>query len=313
MTADTTKNDSIMMKKGLIALLLTLPLALTACLDGDSTPDPMQPGYNIYSVANLQKNLALIPADAGIRLAMLLAEADKQELTENRLDVQVDKTALRSELFDASVTLSQEGTQYRVAYTKGESTFSDYSYDGAIVVETGGRALSATDAENAWTISSTGFKVYFRGTLAYEYVDVPVRIYREGSAYEIEVTYSRVRYVGGGNLTSYCYGRFTFTATDASLAYSACHGDNTDYKLNGQLEGRSFASLNTEGKATEVKYEAVNLRYKQQNGVRMISSGTEKCSLPGVFDYDHAYYPSNSVEVVYTNGQAIVSYNGQQR
>ncbi|MDE5851277.1 MAG: hypothetical protein K2H25_00530, partial [Alistipes sp.] len=235
-----------MMKKGLIALLLVLPLALTACLDGDSTPDPMQPGYDIYNVASLQKNLALIPADAGIRLAMLLAEADKQELTDNRLDVQVDKTALRSVLFAPSVTVSPEGTQYRVEYTKSESSYSDYSYDGAIVVETGGRLLSATDAENAWEISATGFKVYFRGTLAYEYEEVPVRIYREGSAYEIEVE-SRIRY---RDLTSNCYGRFTLEfASYVSLAYSDCQANNADYKFKGELAGRSFASLNTEGKA----------------------------------------------------------------
>lgn len=312
MTADTTKNDRIMMKKGLIALLLAFPLALTACLDGDSTPDPMQPGYAIYNVASLQKDLALIPADAGIRLAMLLAEADKQGLTENRLDVEVDKTVLRSVLFAPSVTVSQEGTQYRVEYAKNESSFSGYSYDGAIVVETGGRALSATDIDNAWTVSASGFKVYYGGNLAYRYEEVPVRIYREGSAYEIDVEYSRIGYAGGGNLTSDCSGRFTFAATDASLAYSACHGDDTDYKLNGRLEGRSFSSLNTSGTATRVKYEATNLRYKQQNGIRVIS-GTEKCSLPGVYDYDPTYYVSNSVEVTYTNGQAVFSYNGQQR
>ncbi|MDE5851253.1 MAG: hypothetical protein K2H25_00395, partial [Alistipes sp.] len=115
------------------------------------------------------------------------------------------------------------------------------------------------------------------------------------------------------NLTSACSGRFTFTATDASLAYSDCHGDNTDYKLNGYLAGRSFASLNTEGKATDVRYEAENLRYKQQNGSMRVNSGTERCSLTGIFDYDHAYYPSTTVEVVYTNGQATVSYNGQLR
>ncbi len=312
MTADTTKNDRIMMKKGLIALLLTLLSAMTACLDGDSAPDPMQPGYNIYNVTALQKNLALIPADAGIRLAMLLAEADKQVLTENPLDVKVDNTPLRSLLFASSVTVSQEGTKYRIEYAKNESSFSEYSYDGAIVVETGDRALSATDAENAWTISSAGFKVYYRGTLAYEYEEVPVRIYREGSAYEIDVEYSHIRYAAA-NLTSNCYGSFVFTATDASLAYSACHGDNTDYKLTGRLEGRSFSSLNTMGTATQVKYEATNLRYKQQTAGIQIISGTERCSLPNIYDYDRTTYPSDYVEVVYTNGQGIVSYNGQQR
>ncbi|MDE6865193.1 MAG: hypothetical protein K2I97_03070 [Alistipes sp.] len=296
-----------MMKKGLIALLLALPLALTACLDGDSTPDPMQPGYNIYEVTSLQKNLALFPASTGLRLAMLLAEADKQGLTENRLDVQVDKTVLRSVLFSSDVTISQEDDgQYRIEYTRG---YVYESYEGAIVVETGGRALSATDAENAWTISQEEFKVYYGGTLAYEYVEVPVRIYREGSAYEIEVE-SRVRY---RDLTSDCSGRFTFTATDASLAYSACHVDNAYYNLNGRLEGRSFSSLNTEGKATEVKYEAENLHYKLQNGSVQVFSGTEECSLPGIFDYDRTYYVSNYVEVKYNNGQGIMTYNGQQR
>lgn len=202
MNTDTTKNDRIMMKTKLIALLLTFPLALTACLDGDSTPDPMLPGYNIYNVASLQKNLALIPADAGIRLAMLLAEAEKQGASCGE-DVYLpveghdQMISLKEELFSNDTSITGEGTQYRIEYAKRESSYSDYSYEGTIVVETGGKQLSATDVDNAWEISATGFKVYFRGTLAYEYEEVPVRIYREGSAYEIDVVYSRVRYAGG--------------------------------------------------------------------------------------------------------------------
>lgn len=299
------------MKKGLIALLLTLPLAFTACLDGDSEPDPMLPGYAIYDVTSLQKSLALIPADAGIRLAMLLAEAEKQPETQNPLDVKVDGTPLRSLLFSSSVTVSQEGTKYRIEYTKQGAASSYYSYDGTIVVETGGKQLSATDIDNAWEISATGFEVYYAGSLAYEYVNVPVRIYREGSSYDIDVQ-SQIRYKAT-DLTSDCSGRFTFAAPDASLVYSACHGENTDYKLNGQLEGRSFSSLNTAGTATRVKYEAQNLKYGVRNSRLTLISGTEKCSLSGMFDYDSTTYPSNHVEVVYTNGQGIISYNGQQR
>ncbi len=304
-----------MMKKGLIALLLTFPLAMTACLEGDSEPDPMLPGYNIYNVASLQKNLALIPADAGIRLAMLLAEADKQKLTDNRLDVEVDDTKLQSVLFDASVTVSQEGTKYRIEYTKQGTTSSYYSYDGAIVVETGDRALSATtDIDNAWTISSTGFEVYYAGSLAYVYENVPVRIYREGSEYVIDVELSQIQYKAT-NLTSNCYGSFTLAvpAPDASLAYSDCHIDNADYKLNGKLEGDSFSSLNASGRATKVEYKVENLHYKKFDRGWGIFSGTEKCSLSGVSDYDHTTYPSPDVKVVYTNGQGVMTYNGVQR
>ncbi len=301
-----------MMKKGLIVLLLTFPLAMTACLEGDSEPDPMLPGYNIYNVASLQKNLALIPADAGIRLAMLLAEADKRELTDNRLDVEVDDTKLRTLLFDVSVTVSQEGSQYRVEYTKQGSMTSYYSYDGAIVVETGDRALSATDVDNAWTISSTGFEVYYGGSLAYAYENVPVRIYREGSEYIIDVEYSQIRYEAT-NQTSGCSGEFRLMAPAASLAYSDCHKENADYKLNGHLDGRSFSSLNASGTATQVKYEAANLYYKKFDRGWGIFSGTEKCSLPGVFDYDHTAYPSPDVEVIYKDGRGVMSYNGVQR
>lgn len=273
----------------------------------------MLPGYNIYNVVSLQKNLALIPADAGIRLAMLLAEADEKQLTDNRLEVQVDNTPLRSLLFDASVTVSQEGAKYLIEYEKQGSTSSGYSYDGTIVVETGDRVLSATDLDNAWTISSTGFKVYYGGSLAYEYVDVPVRIYRDGSEYVIYVEYSQIRYAGGGNLTSGCYGEFRLMAPDASLAYSDCHKENADYKLNGSLEGPSFSSLNTSGTRTQVKYEATNLYYKKFDRGWGISSGTEKCSLPGVFDYDPTTYPSPDVKVDYKNGQGVMTYNGMQR
>ncbi len=143
------------MKKGLIALLLTLPMTLTSCLDGsESEPDPMGPGISIYNAAVVKNQLALLPADVGIRLSMLLAEADKQGLTENRLDVKIDgsEVSLQDKLFPYGTVITQEGTKYMLEFRNGDNNY----YEGIVEVETGGASWSDDSFE--WTITTSGLK-----------------------------------------------------------------------------------------------------------------------------------------------------------
>ena len=72
--------------------------ALSSCIKEDDSYKellPLRPGMNIYSMTMTQSAVAMQPANAGIRLAMLLAEAAKQYPDEKLEDV--DLTELKIE------------------------------------------------------------------------------------------------------------------------------------------------------------------------------------------------------------------------
>ncbi len=288
------------MKKGLIALLLTLPIALNSCLDdSNSEPDPMGPGISIYNAASIKNQLALLPADAGIRLAMLLAEADKQGLTENRLDVKIEgsEVLLQDKLFPNGTDITQEGTKYTLEFRK------DASYnEGTVEVETGGTSLSDDSFE--WTVSTSGLKADVNNGLnsvAYTYSDEGTTVLSNGLGVDITLTGISLK-SSDNNLLEGWSGDYSLTTGAPSWAYSDCHGK--EFKMNGG------------GRDSALSWEATNVNYKgaenTQTGkiVGLILSGTIDCRLVG--SYNTEYYPSPNVRIVFSNnGQShTITYNG---
>ena len=68
--------------KKIIATMALAALALTGCIKGsDGVSEEyrrVQGGIMIYNSVTAMQNVAMQPANAGIRLAILLAEAEKQ-------------------------------------------------------------------------------------------------------------------------------------------------------------------------------------------------------------------------------------------
>ena len=65
----------------LFATIVLAAFALSGCIKEDDSYKellPLQPGMNIYNMTMTQNAVAMQPANAGIRLALLLAEAAKQ-------------------------------------------------------------------------------------------------------------------------------------------------------------------------------------------------------------------------------------------
>lgn len=290
------------MKKGLIALLLTLPMALTSCLDdSNSEPDPMAPGIAIYNAAGVKNQLALLPADAGIRLAMLLAEADKQDLTENRLDVKIknndSEVLLREKLFPEGTVITEDGTKYTLRFRKDASY-----YEGTVEVETNGVALSDDSAE--WTIATSGLKADVNNgfnPVTYTYADGETTTISEAmGVYEIQLSGIDLSSDSTPLLSGWS-GNYLMSVA-SSLAYSDCHGK--EFKITGS------------GKDSEISWKATNVNYKGAENTmtgRIISvllSGTVECALIG--SYDSEFYPSPNVKVVFSNnGQSCtITYNG---
>ncbi len=291
------------MKKGLIALLLTLPIALTSCLDdSNSEPDPMGPGISIYNGARVKNQLALLPADAGIRLAMLLAEADKQGLTENQLDVKIgnndSEVLLREKLFPTGTVITQDGTKYTLVFRKDASY-----YEGTVEVETNGVALSEDSAE--WTVAISGLKADVNNgfnAVTYAYADGETTTISENmGVYGIELSGIDLS-SGSTPLLSGWSGNYLLTTGASSLAYSDCH--EKEFKMNG---GGKDSALSW--KVTNVNYKGVENTLTGQMG-SIILSGTIDCALVG--SYDSEVYPSPNVKIVFSNnGQSYtITYNG---
>lgn len=287
------------MKKGLIALLLTLPMLLTSCLDSsDSTPDPMGPGISIYNAARTKNQLAMVPADAGLRLAMLLAEADKQGLTENRLDVKVDGKSVKQALFSNDAVITEEGTKYTIEFRKGEW----YYYYGTVEVETGGTSWS--DDGFGWTITTSGLKADVHNglnTVVYEYSDEGTTELFNGSGLSISLT-DIVLESGDNAVLDGWSGRFDL---EGFGAYSDCHGK--EFKLNGEAE-----DANLSWNLKNVYYKgAENSLTGQIAG--LLLSGEVTCRFVNL-DYDKETFPSPWVKISFSNnGQSYtIFYNGQQ-
>ena len=82
----------------LFATIVLAAFALSGCIKEDDSYKellPLQPGMNIYNMTMTQNAVAMQPANAGIRLALLLAEAAKQKDSDTELK-DVDLTKLRS-------------------------------------------------------------------------------------------------------------------------------------------------------------------------------------------------------------------------
>lgn len=288
-----------MMKKGLIALLLTLPMLLTSCLNGsDSEPDPMGPGISIYNAARVKNQLAMVPADAGIRLLMLLEEADKRGLTDDRLDVKVDDVLLRHKLFTSDATITQNGTKYTLVFRKGGQLY----YEGTVEVETNGTSLSDDNFE--WTITTSGLKADVNtglGKVTYSYSDEGTTEFSEGLGLEIMLTDIWLRNSENDMLNGWS-GKFSLQGA-SSWAYSDCH--EKEFKLNG------------DAKDSGLSWEVKNLRYKGVENTltgqmgSMILAGEVNAAFTSN-DYDKEMFPSPFVKIVFSNdGKSYtITYNG---
>ena len=87
-----------MMKKVLFVAAVAMSLVFSGCMKEDDTYKklkPVQPGLNIYTGAMNQNIVSMQQANFGLRLAMLVAEADKQQKTIDEVTVGSSNTLLK--------------------------------------------------------------------------------------------------------------------------------------------------------------------------------------------------------------------------
>lgn len=294
------------MKKVWMALLL-FPAVLTSCLGGNSEPDPLYPGWYLFSEASARNEIALLPVDVAIRVAMMLGEAEAQGLTpDDILDLKTTNGMMvKEDIFTSSVSITREDTKFIVQVPADNSLY----YDGTIEVDTHGNYFFSDDESTPWTISTSGLKIRvgngYGNSVEYTYGDeTEATISGGGSYYYINVQNVKLS-AGNVYMLDGWHGDYTLT-TAYGLAYNKAVDTDAEFEINGSGRDNGMAWSGTNAK---YKGRKTNTTPSYMRAALMSGSFTGQFTTT---DYDHDYFPSGVVKVeVKNNGAAYtVEYNG---
>ena len=263
----------------LIATIALAALAFTSCIKENDTWKemlPVQPAMYIYQLATDQDKLAMRPANAALRLAMLLAEADKQG--EDVLSADLKEIVVKKG--DASIKV-------------WETLFDGFFMAGSVLVKTNGaKVLNQSSYSAPWTVEMQDLKVFaYTNTglrQAFNFDEGETTLYFDGAdSYIIGASSFRI-HLDNVDASSNWTGRYTLRAEDSSLAYSLCSGK--DFKVEGGASGPTLYSSDMT-QAVGMGYELINGVYR---GMQIIS-GTQECRFLSPLEYDTTQFPASSV------------------
>lgn len=303
--------------KNFLSVALLAALALSGCVKGDNGNykelQNVLPGVNIQYSASTQNWVAFQPANAGMRLAVLMAEANKQG-EEDLSKVLYKSTNVQGLLFGTAVTVEKQGTEgdYKIAYP---ANYENAGFKGALIVKTGNVLLSETSS--GWTVeTSSDFQVIMRSNDGSSAQYIPfsggaTKLLANGDgSYTVSVSGIRANVA---NATAYSdwSGSYRLRSEGVSLAYS--DGVDKDFSVNGSAQGASIFSYSGTG-STEFSYTLSDGKYVPYSTSSRVMTGTEVCRLIGRGDYDPSQFPAAEVRFVWSfNGQSLMSaiyYNG---
>ena len=307
----------------IFATIVLAAFALSGCIKEDDSYKerlPVLPGENIYGMTITQNAVAMQPANAGIRLAMLLAEAAKQnpgaelkdvDLTE--LKIGDNSSSVLSLLFREGTKIErQDGGNYKITYDENYQQYDGFYLKGSMLVRTNGaEQLKDAQGGQSWSVEILdGFKVLSRSNYGIQ------TVHMEGGSTTLHSN-------GGGSYTIVVSGlganidqstahsdwsaNFTLSGANADLVYSECRGK--DFKVSGEAGGSSIY-VGSDGSSIRLGYD---LGYGSVYRSGQLIEGTQECSFES-FNYDISAYPSPDVKYVWSNdGKQLyqkIYYNG---
>lgn len=310
----------------LFATIVLAAFALSGCIKEDDSYKellPLRPGMNIYSMTVTQNAVAMQPANAGIRLAMLLAEAEKQkdsgtelkdvDLTKLEIEVGNKRYAVLNLLFTAGTKIErQENGDYKITYNGDYQQYDGFFLKGSMLVKTGGvEQLKDTHGSQVWQVEiEEGLTLSARSDIGTSTVvnmeDGSTTLYNEGLSYTVSLSGISASFENS-SVSSSWRGDFSLSSPNADLVYSECRGK--DFKVSGDAGGYSMY--------TGIDSSNLSMSYYLSSGSvyrsGQIIEGTQECSFES-FNYDTAAYPSPDVRYVWSNdGNQLyqkIYYNG---
>lgn len=311
------------MKKILtFALAAVAMMSFQGCIKNDNSWSEYQsvlPGMTIYQLAMNQNTIAMEPADAGMRLAMLVAEALSQDPESDLTDldeVTVSSTRVLPSLFNSMTEVEAlVSGNYRITFSDGaQQNGSGLVLSGAIQVQTNG-VKSLADG-GTWSLTTENLTIQATSssgsTTSKIFLDGGVTNITCDGAGQFTVSVSGLRsHFDGSSIYSNWSGEFTVTAPDASLTYEKCLKKN--FKVSGSASGPTMYT------ADAILSQPLTIRYTLTDGLYrglLIVDGVQTCTLPNVSEYSMTDFPASSVVYTWTYNEASnsrtysISYNG---
>ena len=297
----------------IFATIVLAAFALSSCIKEDDSYKellPLRPGMNIYSMTMTQSAVAMQPANAGIRLAMLLAEAAKQypdekledvDLTE--LKIEGNSNSVLSLLFTAGTKIERlPDGDYKITYNGDYQQYDGFFLKGSMLVKTNG-AEQLKDAQGGkmWEVEiQEGLTLSARSDIGSPTVvnmeGGSTRLYYDGSSYAISLSGISASFENA-SVSSSWRGDFSLSGEDAGLAYSACKGK--DFEVSGDASGASIYVGSDNSNLRLSYYLSSGSLFRSGQ----IIEGTQECSFES-YNYDLSAYPSPDVKYVWSNNGA---------
>lgn len=285
----------------LFFVLAALPLALTGCLKSDGYTSKLEPvarGLEIYNFVGMQNQISMQPAEIGMRLAMLLAEAKKQNSMDDLENVRVDDARVINNLFGSGTKVERIDDGYKITYVYSRGGINDdYERYGVFYVETNGAAqLAETEAVGSkkWIVTVDD-DVALQQSSWQTTINISggsTVLYNAGNGkYKIDISGLEAWYATSRELKSNWTGSFEWKPGDPELIYSQCLKKESE--LEGEASGESFYSLNN-STPTHMWYKLTEGRMLSY---RRLVGGIEDGGFSSTADYDTARYPSGTTRV----------------
>lgn len=298
----------------LFATIVLAAFALSSCIKEDDSYKerlPVLPGETIYNMTMTQNSIASQPANAGMRLALLVAEARFQnaddpatEITAEMLSsLTLENVTLRTRLFGTDSKIEAAEGGFKITYSESVQQADGFYLKGSVLVKTNGaEQLKDATSANPWQVVPQELKV-----IAYsQYGDKQTvnvesgstTLYSDGNGqYVISLNSIRAN-IDEKSFYSDWSGTLYLSAEDDDLIYSKCKGK--DFKVYSDSynypSGDSIYSYDGSQKLA--------LSYQLTDGVfrgMTIIEGTQECSFVNRWEYDTAAYPSGDVRYVWSN------------
>lgn len=305
-----------MMKKILFVAAVVVSMVFTGCINEDDTYKKLRPvekGINIYNWTSSQYSMATEQANIGMRMAMLVAEADKQGVDKFE-DVKIEGKSIKSNLLGTSSTIEKTATGYKITFNPAFSDMDGYSREGSVLINTGGAPLlEEAVAGKVWTVTfdqklvlgatsgNSSIKVSLVGGSTQLYND-------ENGTYAVSIAGQASYLDSGSNFTSNWGGRQTVKPKNMNFTYSDCVGEK--FVVNGTLYGPSFYTMDNVS-PLELSMGLTNVEYYTKSS---ILNGKVEALMTG--GYDLTAFPSPRVTVewaVSADGKKVlqtITYNG---
>lgn len=334
----------------ILATTLLAALVFTGCMKDNSEEYKKQqqvlPGVDIYSSAMVQQNVSTQMAEAGLRLASLLAEAKKQypdmsleeiDLSKIEVDVWDDVRPLQLLLFGSGTQITRmSADSWRITYPEGLVQSDGFLLEGSLVVKTGGvELLSDATFSNPWQVimqpdfkikantsdglgGSRQISIAMQGGSTKLYLD-------EADNYVVILDLIRANFEDSEKYVSGWNGQINIKPESGKdLAFSEIYDEAIHVEsANTTLAPYGAGCWGSTFYANSTSTGAMGMSYKLQGGIYRCNSrvttsgvgvymqiveGSQTCAFTSVGDYNTALYPAGEVEYKWSNTDGRLSY-----